>query len=219
MSRSEDFRTSGPGWLAPPAGARQEDRRVTRYVKDLETDLKERLADERIVFLWGPIWPGSAGELIMLLLYLQHKASDRDIHMYINSPGGVPDDTLAIYDTMQFLECDVATYCVGQAARSAALILAAGAKGKRFTLPHSKIMVHQLWGGVGGQAADVKIQAEEILKSKRMYNEILAQHTGRTVDQVETETERDRYLTPTQAREYGIVDEILSVSGKKLEKK
>ena len=215
MSRFEDTEAHLPPWLARPVGAMGDDRRVTRYVKDLETDLKERLADERIVFLWGPIWPGTTGELIMLLLYLQHKAGDRDIHMYINSPGGAPDDTLAIYDTMQYLECDVCTYCVGQAARSAALILASGAKGKRYTLPHSRIMIHQLWGGVGGQAADVKIQAEEILKSKRIYNEILARHTGRAVDQVHTDTERDRYLSPAEAKEYGLVDEILSASGKK----
>lgn len=191
---------------------------MTRYVKDLETDLKERLADERIVFLWGPIWPGSAGELIMLLLYLQHKAADRDIHLYINSPGGAPDDTLAIYDTMQYLECDVCTYCVGQAGRSAAVILASGTSGKRYSLPHSRIMIHQLWGGVGGQASDVKIQAEEILKSKRIYNEILARHTGKTVDEVQADTERDRYLSPAEAKEYGLVDEILSASGKKVSK-
>ena len=122
MSGYDHTQANLPLWLARPIGARSDDRGVTRYVKDLETDLKERLADERIVFLWGPIWPGSAGELIMLLLYLQHKANDRDIHLYINSPGGAPDDTLAIYDTMQYLECDVCTYCVGQAARSAALM-------------------------------------------------------------------------------------------------
>ena len=174
--------------------------------------LEERLAEERIVFLWGEINPGSAGGLIMRLLELQSKGRDRDIHLYINSPGGSVDDTMAIYDTMQFLACDVATYCVGQAASGAAMILASGARGKRYALPHSKVMIHQPWGGVTGQASDIKIQAEEILKAKRMLNELMAKHTGRDVDQIETETERDRYMTPLEAVEYGVVDEILETS-------
>ncbi len=174
-----------------------------------EMTLEERLAEERIVFLWGQIGPNSAGGLIMRLLELQAKHSDRDINLYINSPGGAVDDTLAIYDTMQFMTCDVATYCVGQAASGAAMILAAGTKGKRYALPHSKIMVHQPWGGVTGQAADIKIQAEEILKAKRLLNELMAKHTGRPVEQIEEETERDRYMNPTEAKEYGIVDEIV----------
>ena len=119
------------------------------------------------------------------------------------------DDTLAIYDTMQFMNCDIATFCVGQAASGAAMILAAGTKKKRFALPHSKIMIHQPWGGVTGQASDIKIQAEEILKAKRLLNELLAKHTGRDIQQIESETERDRYLSPAEAVEYGIVDEIL----------
>ncbi len=186
----------------------------TEYVQRREMTLEERLAEERIVFLWGEIAPNTAGALIMRLLELQAKARDRDVHLYINSPGGSVDDTLAVYDTMQFLECDVATYCVGQAASGAALILAAGTKGKRFALPHSKIMVHQPWGGVTGQASDIQIQAEEILKAKRLLNEILASHTGRTVKQIEEETERDRYLTPTEAKEYGIVDEIVTTAAR-----
>ena len=181
----------------------------TEYIQRREMTLEERLAEERIVFLWGEINPGTSGGLIMRLLELQAKGRDRDIHLYINSPGGDVDDTLAIYDTMQFLECDVATYCIGQAASGAALVLAAGTKGKRYALPHSKIMIHQPWGGVTGQAADIQIQAEEILKAKRLLNEIFAHHTGRPVGQIESETERDRYLTPTEAKEYGIVDEIL----------
>ena len=182
------------------------------YVGRREMTLEERLADERIVFLWGPIGPNSAGGLIMRLLELAAKSRDRDISLYINSPGGSVDDTLAIYDTMQFLTSPVATYCVGQAASGAAMILAAGAKGKRYALPHSKIMIHQPWGGVTGQASDIQIQAEEILKAKRLLNELLAKHTGRNVDQIEKETERDRYMTPTEAKEYGIVDEILRPS-------
>ncbi|MHC4982316.1 MAG: ATP-dependent Clp protease proteolytic subunit [Planctomycetota bacterium] len=179
------------------------------YAARREMTLEERLAEERIVFLWGQVTPNNGGVIIMRMLELQAKSPDRDINLYINSPGGSVDDTLAVYDTIQFLSCSVATYCVGQAASGAALILAAGAKGKRFALPHSKIMIHQPWGGVSGQAADIQIQAEEILKSKRLLNEILAKHTGRPVEQIERETERDRYLTPVEAKEYGIVDEIV----------
>jgi len=191
----------------------------TDYIQRREMTLEERLAEERIVFLWGEITPGNGGALIMRLLELQAKGGDRDIHLYINSPGGSVDDTLAVYDTIQFLECNVATYCVGQAASGAAIILAAGAKGKRFALPHSKIMIHQPWGGVTGQASDIQIQAEEILKAKRLLNEILASHTGKTVEQIEEETERDRYLTPTEAMEYGIVDEILNSQAQGRKKK
>jgi len=185
------------------------------YVARREMTLEERLAEERILFLWGEIAPNTAGGLIMRLFELQAKQPTRDINLYINSPGGSVDDTLAVYDTMQFLSCDVATYCVGQAASGAALILACGAKGKRFALPHSKVMVHQPWGGVTGQAADIKIQAEEILKAKRLLNELLAEHTGRDIRKIETDTERDRYLTPEEAKDYGIVDEIVTQRGEK----
>ena len=180
------------------------------YVARREMTLEERLAEERILFLWGQITPNVAGAVIMRLLELQAKQPNRDINLYINSPGGSVDDTLAVYDTVQFLSCDLATYCVGQAASGAALILACGSKGKRYALPHSKIMIHQPWGGVTGQASDIKIQAEEILKAKRLLNELLAKHSGRDVELIEQETERDRYLTPEEAREYGIVDEIVT---------
>jgi ATP-dependent Clp protease protease subunit len=179
------------------------------YAGRREMTLEERLAEERIVFLWGEIAPSTAGGLIMRLLELQANQPGRDINLYINSPGGSVDDTLAIYDTMQFLNSDVATYCVGQAASGAAMILAAGTKGKRYALPHSKIMIHQPWGGVTGQASDIQIQAEEILKAKRLLNELMAKHTSRNVEQIEQETERDRYMTPAEAKEYGIVDEIV----------
>jgi len=179
--------------------------------------LEERLAEERIVFLWGEINASSAGGLIMRLLELAAKSPDREVSLYINSPGGAVDDTLAIYDTMQFLQCDVATYCVGQAASGAAIILASGTKGKRYALPHSKVMIHQPWGGVTGQAADIKIQAEQILRNKKMLNEIMAEMTGRSIDKIAEETERDRYMMPEEAKEYGIVDEIITrdESGKK----
>jgi ATP-dependent Clp protease protease subunit len=182
------------------------------YAERREMTLEERLAEERIVFLWGEIGPATAGGLIMRLLELQAKGPDRDINLYINSPGGSVDDTLAIYDTMQFLNCDVATFCVGQTASGAAMILAAGTKGKRFALPHSKIMIHQPWGGITGQASDIRIQAEEILKAKKLLNELMAKHTGRSVEQIEQETERDRYLTPEEAKAYGIVDEIVETT-------
>ena len=185
------------------------------YVGRREMTLEERLAEERVVFLWGQISPATAGGLIMRLLELQAKNGERDINLYINSPGGSVDDTLAIYDTMQFITCDVSTVCVGQAASGAAMVLAAGAKGKRFSLPHSKVMIHQPWGGVTGQASDIQIQAEEILKAKRMLNELLAKHSGRTVEQIEEETERDRYLSPGEAVEYGIIDEVLETESKK----
>jgi len=193
MSRSGEFRNQA----------------YREYTARREMTLEERLAEERIVFLWGEISPNTAGGLIMRLLELQSQSRDRDIHLYINSPGGSVDDTLAIYDTMQYMTCDVATYCVGQAASGAAMILAAGAKDKRYALPHSKVMIHQPWGGVSGQASDIQIQAEEILKAKRLLNELLAKHTGRDVEQIEQETERDRYLTPQEAKDYGIVDEIV----------
>jgi len=206
--------TSQPRPLGRPGASSMA---YTQYIQRREMTLEERLAEERVVFLWGEITPNTAGGLIMRLLELQAKAPDRDVNLYINSPGGSVDDTLAVYDTMQYLECDVATYCVGQAASGAAVILAAGTKGKRHALPHSKVMVHQPWGGVTGQAADIQIQAEEILKAKRLLSEILAKHTDRTVEQIEAEIERDRYMTPTEAKEYGIVDEILVASppGKK----
>ena len=169
MSQARQFR---------PAGAGIRDMAYTEYVQRREMTLEERLAEERIVFLWGEITTSSAGALIMRLLELETKTRDRDINLYINSPGGSVDDTLAVYDTMQYLECDVGTFCVGQAASGAAIILAAGTKGKRYALPHSKIMIHQPWGGVTGQASDIQIQAEEILRSKRQLNEILAQHVA-----------------------------------------
>ena len=174
-----------------------------------EMTLEERLADERIVFLWGEITPGVAGGLIMRLLEMQAKHSDRDVSVYINSPGGSVDDTLAIYDTMRFMSCNVATYCVGQAASGAAIILASGTKGKRFALPHSKIMIHQPYGGVTGQASDIKIQAEEILKAKAQLNELLAELCGQDVAKVTEDTERDRYMSPSDALAYGLIDEIL----------
>jgi ATP-dependent Clp protease, protease subunit len=164
---SKDWQ-SGASYMKPPLMMTGIHSEYREYSLRREMTLEERLAEERIVFLWGEIGPGTAGGLIMRLLELQAKSPDRDINLYINSPGGDVDDTLAIYDTMQFLHSDVATYCVGQAASGAAMILASGTKGKRYALPHSKIMIHQPWGGVTGQAEDISIQAEQILKDKRV---------------------------------------------------
>ena len=180
-----------------------------QYQRTREMTLRELLLENRIIFLAGYITEESARDAIMALLYLHSIKKEQDIHLYVNSRGGYVEETLAIYDTMQFLTCDVATYCIGQAASGAAVILAAGAKGKRFALPNSRIMLHQPYGGVTGQAEDIRIQAEEILKAKRRINEILARHTGQSIEKMEQETERDRYMDPAEAKAYGLVDEIL----------
>ncbi|MCC7145057.1 MAG: ATP-dependent Clp protease proteolytic subunit [Phycisphaeraceae bacterium] len=179
------------------------------YQRYREMTIDEMLLENRVIFLVGEINYSSATGVIMRLLHLQSQKRDVDINLYINSPGGAVDDTLAIYDTMRFLSCDVATYCIGKAMSGGALVLASGAKGKRYILPHAKVMIHQPYGGVFGQTTDVKIQAEEILKSKRQLNEILAEHTGKPLEQVEKDSERDRYFSAQEAKEYGLVDEVL----------
>lgn len=179
------------------------------YQRYREMSIEDMLLENRIIFLAGPINERSASLVIMRLLYLQSVKKDQDIHLYINCPGGMVDQTLAIYDTMLFLSCDIATYSIGQAASGGAVILTAGTKGKRFALPNSKIMLHQPWGGITGQAEDIRIQAEEILRDKRNLNEILARHSGKKVEEIEAETERDRFLDPKEAVEWGLVDEIL----------
>lgn len=168
------------------------------------------LLDNRIIFLQGEIDDFKANDLIMKLLYLQSDNRRKDIHFYINSPGGSVTATLAIYDTMNMLTCPVATYCVGLAASGAAILLAGGAKGKRFALTHSKMMIHQPSGGVGGQVSDIEIQANEILKTRTVLNEILALHTGRSVEQIAKDVDRDYYLSSTEAKEYGLIDDILT---------
>ena len=186
------------------------------YQRTREMGINEMLLENRIIFLDLPLDPQlvtKAGTvcswIIKSMLYLQSLSKDKDIHLYINCPGGSVDDTLAIYDTMQFITCDVATYCVGCAASGGAIALAAGAKGKRHALPHAKIMIHQPWGAVGGQAADIQIQAEEILKDKERLNLLLAKHSGQPIERIREDTERDRYMTAQEAKEYGLVDEIL----------
>ncbi len=172
--------------------------------------LGDMLLDNRIVFLQGEIHTGNANELIMKLLYLQSENRRKDIHFYMNSPGGDVVATLAIYDTMQILSCPVATYCVGQAASGGAVLLAGGTKGKRFALPHARVMMHQPWGGVQGQISDIEIQANEILRNRQTLNEILAGHCGQPIERIEKDTDRDFFLSAEEAKEYGVVDDILA---------
>ncbi len=188
------------------------------YQRFRQMTLDEMLLDNRIIFLIGEINYARATEVIMKMLYLDNLKRKNEISLYINSPGGSVDDTMAIYDTMQFVGSPIATYCIGRAQSGAAVILAAGTKGNRFALPHAKIMLHQPWGGVTGQAADIKIQAEEILKAKDMINQILSQHTGQPIDKITTETERDRYMTAEEAKQYGLIDDVLHDEGEKKDK-
>ena len=180
-----------------------------QYQRYRQMSLDDMLLENRIVFLIGEISYQRAAEVIMKMLYLDNLKRDSEISLYINSPGGSVDDTMAIYDTMRFVSSPVATYCIGRAQSGAAIILAAGTKGKRHALPHAKVMLHQPWGGVTGQAADIKIQAEEILKAKVMINEILSEHTGQPLEKIAAETERDRYMSAEEARQYGLIDEVL----------
>lgn len=176
--------------------------------------IAQHLLDNRIIYLGYPIVPEVTEWVIGALLYLQADKKDQDVHLYINSLGGYVDQTLAIYDTMTFLTCNVATYCIGTAASGAALLLCAGTPGKRFALPNSKMMLHQPMGGIGGQAEDIRIQAEEILKDKQRLIRILAKHTGQDENKIAKETERDHYMDAYEAKAYGLVDEILETETK-----
>jgi len=179
------------------------------YQQQRVLTLSDLLLENRIIFLEGVIDDRAANSVVMKLLYLQSEKRSQEINLYINSPGGYVSSTLAIYDTMQFLDAPVATYAIGLAASGAALLLAGGAKEKRFALPHAKIMLHQPAGEVGGQAADIEIAAKEVLKDKETLIKIFAQHTGQDPEKIRRETERDRYLSAQEAKEYGIVDEVL----------
>ncbi len=172
-------------------------------------DIYSRLLKERVVFIVGPVEDQTANLIVAQLLYLESDNPDKDINLYINSPGGPVTSGLAIYDTMQYIKPDISTLCVGQASSMGALILAAGAKGKRFCLPHSRVMIHQPLGGFQGQATDIDIHAREILNIREQLNEILAAHTGQTVKTIAKDTERDHFMGPAEALEYGIVDQIL----------
>ena len=183
--------------------------RYRDYSRQRQMGLGDLLLENRIVFLEGVINDAVANMLVMKFLYLQYENRSQGINFYINSPGGSVSSTLAIYDTMQFIDCPISTYCIGMAASGAAVLLAGGTKGKRYALPNSKVMIHQPYGQVGGQISDIEIQAEEILKSKKVINEIIALHTGQLFERVAKDTERDRYLTALEAKEYGIVDQVV----------
>ena len=180
------------------------------YQRQRQMTLGDLLLENRVILLQGEIHDGNANELVMKLLYLQSENRRKDIHFYVNSPGGSVTATLAIYDTMQILSCPVATYCVGLAASGGAVLLAGGAKGKRFALPHAKVMIHQPYGQVGGQISDIEIQADEILQTREALNAILADHTGQPIERIAKDTDRDFYMTAEQAKQYGIVDDILT---------
>jgi ATP-dependent Clp protease protease subunit len=180
-----------------------------QYQRYRQMSLDDMLLENRIVFLIGEISYARAAEVIMKMLYLDNLKRSSEISLYINSPGGTVDDTMAIYDTIRFVASPIATYCIGRAQSGAALVLAAGTKGKRHALPHAKLMLHQPWGGVTGQAADIQIQAKEIIKSKKMIIDIFAKHTGQPPERIAEETERDRYMTAEEAKEYGLIDEVL----------
>ncbi len=173
-------------------------------------DIYSRLLKDRIIFLGTPIDAQVANVIVAQLLFLDAQNPNQEIRLYINSPGGEVDAGLAIYDTMQFVRAPVSTIVIGMAASMAAVILAAGAKGRRYALPHSKVMIHQPWGGVRGTASDIAIQAQEILKAKRLLNEILAKHTGQPLEKVERDTDRDYYLSAQEAKEYGLIDEVVT---------
>ncbi|MGQ0633184.1 MAG: ATP-dependent Clp protease proteolytic subunit [Planctomycetaceae bacterium] len=196
-----------------------QNQRPRDYMRQRQMTIGDLLLENRIVFLDGPIHDVSANLIVMKLLFLQAENRHQDIHFYVNSPGGSVSATMAIYDTMQFLDCAVATYCVGLAASGGAIVLAGGAKGKRYSLPHAKIMIHQPYGQVGGQVSDIEIQAKEILETREILNQILAKHTGQPIERIARDTERDRYLSAVQAKEYGLVDEVLLKPEKKVETK
>ena len=208
--------------LDPCPGPLLPDPRVAiQYQRTREMTIDELLLENRVVFLMGEITSVSAARIMMQMLYLEDQRRGQDINLYINSPGGSLDDTLAVYDTMQFLSSDVATYGIGRAYSGGAVLLCAGTPGKRHILPHAKVMIHQPYGGVTGPTTDIQIQAEQIIKAKRTLNEIIALHTGQSVERVTKDGERDQYFTAQEAKAYGLVDEVFTPDkdGKKKKKK
>jgi len=178
-------------------------------------DIYSRLLKDRIIFMGTAIDDTVANTVIAQLLFLQTEDPDKDIHLYVNSPGGIVSSGLAIYDTMQYVKSDIATYCIGQATSMGALLLAAGTQKKRFALPHSRIMIHQPMGGFQGQATDIEIHAREILRTKDILNQILASHTGQSIEKIRADTDRDFFMSGEEAKEYGIVDEVIHSMKKK----
>lgn len=204
------------GVFPPGPAARMEGGMVIPYVIEQTArgervyDIYSRLLKDRIIFLGTPIDAQVANTIVAQLLFLDAQNPNQEIRLYINSPGGEVDAGLAIYDTMQFVRAPVSTIVIGMAASMAAVILAAGEKGRRYALPHSKVMIHQPWGGVRGTASDIAIQAQEILKAKKLLNEILSKHTGQPLERVERDTDRDYYLSAQEALEYGLIDQVVS---------
>ena len=182
-------------------------------------DIYSRLLKDRIIFIGTPIDDNIANVVIAQMLFLQMEDVNKDINVYVNTPGGAITAGLAMYDTMQFVKCDIATYCIGQAASLGALLLCAGTKGKRFALPNSRIMIHQPWGGVQGTAEDISIQTKEILRLRSKVNEILSSHTGKSLDKIKEDTDRDFFMSAQEAKEYGILDEVLANPKRKGSKK
>ena len=178
-------------------------------------DIYSRLLKDRIVFVGTPIDDNVSNLVIAQLLFLQMEDSDKDISLYINTPGGHVTSGLALYDTMQFVKPDVATFCVGQASSMGAILLAGGAKGKRFALPHARVMIHQPWGGVEGAASDIHIRSNEILRLKKRINELLVHHTGQPLDKIEKDSDRDFFMTADEAMKYGLIDEVVKSMKKK----
>ena len=189
------------------------------YQRTREMSIDELLLENRIVFLIGEINQSSAARVMMQMLYLENQKKGTDISLYINSPGGAVDDTLALYDTMQFISSSVATYCIGRAYSGGAVLLCCGSAGRRHILPHAKVMIHQPYGGVTGQTTDIQIQAEQIIAAKRTLNEIIARHSGKDVEQVSKDGERDKYFTAQEAKDYGLVDEVFSHDAAKSDSK
>jgi len=204
--------------LIHPLAGGLRNQRYREYTRQRQYGTGDILLDNRIIFfgcsgnnVYEPVINDlTANLVIQQMLYLQYENRNQEIHFYINSPGGSVTSTLAIYDTMQFLECPVVTYCMGMAASGAAILLAAGAKGKRYALPHAKVMIHQPYGQVGGQVSDIEIQAQEILKERQRLNEILAKHTGQPIETIAKETDRDKYYHAHEAKAFGLVDEVLT---------
>jgi ATP-dependent Clp protease, protease subunit len=190
-----------------------------QYQRTREMTIDELLLENRIVFLVGDINHATAARVMMQMLYLENQKRGQEINFYINSPGGIVDDTLAVYDTMRFMSSPVSTFCIGRAYSGAAVLLAAGEKTRRFILPHAKVMIHQPFGGVGGQAEDIRIQAEQIIKSKKELIQILSRHTGQSLEAVQRDSERDKYFTAEEAKAYGLVDEVLTAPPKDITKK
>jgi ATP-dependent Clp protease protease subunit len=186
-----------------------------QYQRTREMSIDELLLENRVVFLIGEINYSSAARVMMQMLYLENQKRGQNINFYINSPGGAVDDTLAVYDTMQFISSEIETFCIGRAYSGAAVLLCAGQPGKRHILPHAKVMIHQPYGGVTGQTTDIQIQAEQIIKSKRLLNEIIARHCKQPIEQVAKDSERDKYFTAEEAKTYGLVDTVAQFPEKK----